>query len=105
MLSVRQAALKIGVSESLIYSWIEARQLPHYRIGAKGKRGKILIAEADLEAFIESLRVEPEGAERRAAANAPDLACLAANPWPEREPRNRRAPGGKVHHGEGIIAV
>lgn len=32
--------------------------LPHYRMGGKGKRGKILIEEASLDAFLQSCKVE-----------------------------------------------
>ena len=68
MLTPRQAAQKVGVSVSLIYAWVEGKLLPHYRAGLKGRGGKILIAEGDLLAFWESLKVEAAPAERRAAA-------------------------------------
>lgn len=58
MLTPRQAAMRVGVSVSLVYQWVERRMLAHYRAGAQGRRGKILIAEADLEAFLSGLRVE-----------------------------------------------
>lgn len=58
LLNVKEAAERIGVSESLIYQWCEERRLAHYRPGGKGKRGKILISSADLDAFMESIRVE-----------------------------------------------
>jgi len=32
--------------------------LPHYRMGGKGKRGKILIEEVALNAFLQSRKVE-----------------------------------------------
>ena len=65
MLTPRQAAERVGVSLSLVYQWVESRQLPHYRAGAKGKRGKILIAEADLNAFWESLKVAAATCEKK----------------------------------------
>jgi hypothetical protein len=46
------------VSTSLIYQWVDERRLAHYRLGGKGKRGKIGIAPGDLDALMESLRVE-----------------------------------------------
>jgi excisionase family DNA binding protein len=52
MLTVKQAAEKIGISTNLVYGWCEAQLLPHYRIGRQGSRGAIRIAESDLEAFI-----------------------------------------------------
>ena len=58
MLTPRQASERLGLSLSLVYGWIESRQLCHYRMGAKGKRGRIMIAEADLLASIERLKVE-----------------------------------------------
>jgi excisionase family DNA binding protein len=59
LLTVTEAAIRAGVSESLVYQWIDERRLSHYRLGGKGKRGKIGISPSDLEAFIEGLKVEP----------------------------------------------
>jgi excisionase family DNA binding protein len=58
MLTPKAAALRLGVSVSLIYAWIGSKLLSHYRAGVKGRGGKILIAEADLMALWESLKVE-----------------------------------------------
>lgn len=58
MLTVKQAAEKLRVSPSLVYSRCEDHLLPHYRMGGKRKRGKILIEEAALDAFLQSHRVE-----------------------------------------------
>lgn len=58
MFTVKQVAEKLRVSPSLIYSWCEEKILPHYRMGGKGKRGKILIEEAVLNTFLQSCRVE-----------------------------------------------
>jgi excisionase family DNA binding protein len=58
MLSVKQVAERLRVSDSLVYSWCEDHLLPHYRMGGRGKRGKILIEEAALDAFLHSRRVE-----------------------------------------------
>jgi excisionase family DNA binding protein len=57
-MTVKEAAERIGVSESLVYQWISERLLPHYRLGGKGKRGKVMIDEADLSAFLASCRQE-----------------------------------------------
>jgi excisionase family DNA binding protein len=65
MLTPREAAKRIGVSVSLVYAWVEAKLIPHYRAGLKGRGGKILIAEGDLLAFWESLKVEAAPRERR----------------------------------------
>jgi len=58
MLTVKQVATRLRISASLVYSWCEDHMLPHYRMGGKGKRGKILIEEAVLDAFLESRKVE-----------------------------------------------
>jgi len=57
-LTVKQAATRAGVSAALVYQWTSAkRRLPHLRAGRRGSRGRILIDEADLEAFLATLRV------------------------------------------------
>jgi hypothetical protein len=59
MLTVKQLREKFPyVSESLVYLWIEQRQLPHYRLGGKGKRGRIVIDETDFLTFLASRKVE-----------------------------------------------
>jgi excisionase family DNA binding protein len=68
MLTPRDAAKRIGVSVSLVYAWVEARLIPHYRAGLKGRGGKILIAESDLLAFWESLKIEASPRERKQPA-------------------------------------
>lgn len=50
-LTPKQAADKVGVSQNLIYLLCREGRLPHYRIGADGRRGRILIDPADLDAF------------------------------------------------------
>jgi excisionase family DNA binding protein len=56
MLTPKQAATRIGVSDSLIYEWCASGVLPHYRCGRPGRRGKILIDEAELDTFLVSCR-------------------------------------------------
>jgi excisionase family DNA binding protein len=58
VLTVKQVAARLRISASLVYSWCEDHMLPHYRMGGKGKRGKILIEEAVLDAFLQSRKVE-----------------------------------------------
>ena len=58
MMSPKQAAEKIGVSDSLVYEWCAAGLLPHYRLGRKGRRGCIRIDEAELDAFLARCRQE-----------------------------------------------
>ena len=57
MLSVKQASIRLGVSEALIYDWCSSGLLAHFRFGSRGKRGGIRIAETDLEVFMQSCRV------------------------------------------------
>jgi excisionase family DNA binding protein len=57
-LTPRQAAQRAGVSVSLIYLLCEQKRLAHYRIGAAGKRGRILIAVEELDRFIADCRQE-----------------------------------------------
>ena len=54
MLTVKKVASVAGVSAGLVYIWIGSGVLPHYRVGRPGCRGGIRVAEADLEAFLES---------------------------------------------------
>ncbi|MBA4190274.1 MAG: hypothetical protein C0467_19995 [Planctomycetaceae bacterium] len=57
-LTIKQAADRTGLSASLLYQICAERRLPHFRLGREGKRGKILIEETDLDAFIAASRVE-----------------------------------------------
>jgi hypothetical protein len=62
-LTVKEAALHACVSESLIRLWVRTQLLPHYRLGAPGKRGKILIEVEDLDGVLASFKIgkkEPE---------------------------------------------
>jgi excisionase family DNA binding protein len=58
-LTIKQAAERAGVSPSLVYGWCQERRLRHYRFGGKGRRGKIMVEEFDLEGFLEECVVEP----------------------------------------------
>lgn len=57
VMSVKQSAEMAGVSPGLVYLWCAERRLPHVRAGGRGRRGRILIEEADLSAFLTSCRV------------------------------------------------
>lgn len=59
-MTVKQAAERLEISRSLLYKLIEEGQLPHRRIGGKGKRGKIIVTEEDVKAFLDSVKVEAE---------------------------------------------
>ena len=58
MLTIKDAASVAGVSATLLYQWCQEKRLPHYRCGGDGRRGKILIKDAELWAFLDECRVE-----------------------------------------------
>jgi excisionase family DNA binding protein len=58
-LTVKQAAVRAGVSESLVYEWCRARHLAHFRFGVRG-RGRVMIDEGELDRFLGSCHVEAE---------------------------------------------
>ena len=62
-LTVKQAAERAGVSDSLIYECCAEGRLPHYKLGRKGRRGTIRIEEADLDAFLAACRQEAKAQE------------------------------------------
>ena len=68
MLTVKHVAERLGISQSLVYGWCDDHLLPHFRLGGKAKRGKILIEEAALQSFLQDHKVE---------ARAGDLPALA----------------------------
>ena len=76
MLTVKECAARATVCESVVRAWVASGLLSHYRVGASGKGGKILVEEADLAALLASLKVAaapppvakpPEAAAARAA--------------------------------------
>jgi excisionase family DNA binding protein len=58
MLTPAEIAKQYRVSPSLVYEWCRIGGLKHYRFGRPGKRGKVLVEEADLQAFLAERRVE-----------------------------------------------
>ena len=56
VLTVKEAALRACVCEALVREWVASGQLAHYRLGAKGRRGKIMIAVEDLDGLLAELR-------------------------------------------------
>ena len=58
LLTVREALAIVPVSRSLLYSLIAASKIPSVRVGGAGsRRGRILVAQVDLERFIKQSRV------------------------------------------------
>jgi excisionase family DNA binding protein len=60
LLTPKQAHVRLEkqVSLNTIYQAIQERRLPHYRVSGGGKRGKILIDEADLLAWLDGCKVQ-----------------------------------------------
>jgi excisionase family DNA binding protein len=73
VLTVQQAAGRLGVSRSLVYALCAAGVVAHTRHGRSGKRGCIRIEEAALEAYRLSCR-----GERRPTAAPPPLQHITA---------------------------
>jgi len=69
-LTPKMLAERTGTSRSLIYAWCETGELAHVRLGAAGRRGKIVISEDDWTAFLAARRVEGT-AVRTGAPNRP----------------------------------
>lgn len=57
MLTVKQAAHRLGISIKLMYELVASKAIAHFRVGAPGKRGKVLLAEDDLEAYLQACKV------------------------------------------------
>lgn len=57
-LTVRAAAARAGVSAALVYAWVAEGRLAHARLGRAGRRGRIAIAPADLDALLGECRVD-----------------------------------------------
>ncbi len=55
-LSVAEVLRIVPLSRTTVYALIESGQLPSYRVSAGSRRGRVLIARADLEAFLAGAR-------------------------------------------------
>jgi excisionase family DNA binding protein len=79
MLTIKEAAARARVSESLVRGWVRDGSLAHFRLGAKGRRGKIAIAAEDLDGLLASFRVvvvRTQQPERKPAQRQPVLKHL-----------------------------
>jgi excisionase family DNA binding protein len=56
MLTVKQVAERLNVSQSCVYQLVERRQIPHHRIGLG--RGAIRFTEDDVSQFLRRSREE-----------------------------------------------
>lgn len=89
MLTVKQAAARACVSESLIYAWCADGTLPHLRIGRRGKRGTIRIAIEELDGVLAAFKVSG-----RPSVSAPPSSGSPASPFSVLDP-NRLAKAWK----------
>jgi excisionase family DNA binding protein len=64
MMTVKQAAERMAISESLVYELCACGTLPHVRIGKPGSRGCIRLTEADIQEFLGSQKVGGSAASR-----------------------------------------
>lgn len=58
LLKIAEIVQRTRVCQSIVYGWIKSGRLACIRLGAAGKRGAIRVAEADLMAFLESLKTK-----------------------------------------------
>lgn len=61
-MSVKEFAKRAEISLSLAYAMIQEGRISCRRIGRKGRRGKIVVREDDLAAFLEMVKVEASSA-------------------------------------------
>ncbi len=60
LMTVKEASSQIRVSKAVVYQACQSGVLQHYRFSAKGKRGRVMIDESDLMAYIEQSRQVPK---------------------------------------------
>jgi excisionase family DNA binding protein len=90
LLTVGEVAGRLGVSESLVYAWVEGGTLPHYRFGRSKGRGKIMVDPDDLAAFVAAMKVGGRGGAGpitpRPSASAPASSGPPVSPFSELDP-------------------
>ena len=57
MMTVKTAAERMSISDSLVYELCACGSLPHVRIGRPGSRGCIRITDSDISDFLASQKV------------------------------------------------
>lgn len=57
-MTVKEAAERLEISQSLCYTLIGEGRLKCLRIGAAGKRGKVVVRESDVAEFVKSCEQE-----------------------------------------------
>jgi excisionase family DNA binding protein len=53
-MTIKEAAERLEISRSLCYRLVEEGRLKCLRIGQEGRRGKIIVRESDIAAFLDS---------------------------------------------------
>jgi hypothetical protein len=53
MIMVRQAAARAGVCPALVYGWVDSGEPPHFRLGARGRRGAVQVVFPELRPRVE----------------------------------------------------
>ncbi len=67
-LTVAEVLRIVPLGKTTVYSLADSGQLPSYRVSAAGsRRGRVLIAKADLETFLARSRTGPPRAATRVA--------------------------------------
>lgn len=61
-MTVSEAATYCRVSESMVYEWVRLGKLPAFRPSTRGGRGKVLVTVGDLNALMESFRIDARDA-------------------------------------------
>lgn len=60
MITPKQAAERVGVSVSLVYQRCKAGLFTCLRLGAAGKRGRLMIDPVSFQAFLDSCTQQPK---------------------------------------------
>lgn len=68
MLRVKEAARRMGISESLVYELCASGALAHVRIGRPGCRGCIRISQEDIDAYLSSQKIQSQSPARLPAS-------------------------------------
>jgi excisionase family DNA binding protein len=57
-MTVKEAAAKMKISESLVYQLVTEGRLRCFRIGSQGRRGKVVISAEHIDAFLKTCELK-----------------------------------------------
>ncbi len=57
-LTVKEVSKLLKISKSKLYELVERREIPHYRLGEKGKRGAIRFKLDDVQEWLKERKIE-----------------------------------------------